>query len=178
MLLFLGTLRGVFALSSETVKLSRSHNFSPNGPFFLFQAASRPGEVPQVIRAYFELLYRFLLFCPAALVGSPELDTALQLALACVGGLDMDRESARAVLFFVGQLAGRCMGQLDRYRGEVEAALAAHGEGLTRLMFAALAVSDRTSCCGSVARDAFLRVCKYNFFQSCPNACHQCSPSW
>lgn len=52
------------------------------------------------------------------------------------------------MLVFVGQLAGRCNGHLDRYKGEVEASLAAHGEGLTQLMFAALAVriGDRTVC--------------------------------
>ncbi|CAN0249110.1 unnamed protein product [Scytosiphon promiscuus] len=67
------------------------------------------------------------------------LDTALRLAVACVGASDLERESARAVLVFLGQLAGRCGGQLDRYRAEVEAALAPHGEALTRLMFKALA---------------------------------------
>lgn len=76
------------------------------------------------------------------MLGSAELDTALQLAVACVGASDLERESARSVLFFVGQLAGRCAGQLDQFRTQVEAALAAHGEGLTRLMFAALAVSE------------------------------------
>lgn len=82
------------------------------------------------------------MFCPAALLGSAELETALQLAVACVGASDLERESARAVLVFLGQLAGRCGGQLDRYQGEVEAALAPHGEALTRLMFAALAVRE------------------------------------
>lgn len=62
--------------------------------------------------------------------------------MACVGAADLERESARSVLIFVGQLAGRCMGQLDRYKEQVEGALAAHGEGLTRLIFAALAVRD------------------------------------
>ncbi|CAN0463382.1 unnamed protein product, partial [Hapterophycus canaliculatus] len=106
---------------------------------------ARPGEVPQLVRAYFELLYRFLLFCPAGLLASPELDTALRLAVACVGASDLERESARAVLVFLGQLAGRCGGQLDRYRAEVEGALAPHGEVLTRLMFKALAVSREQS---------------------------------
>lgn len=106
------------------------------------QAVSRPGEVPQLVRAYFELLFRFLLFCPAALLGSPELDTALRLVVACVGAADLERESARAVLVFLGQLAGRCGGQLDMYQAKIEVALAPHGEGLTRLIFAALAVSD------------------------------------
>lgn len=59
-----------------------------------------------------------------------------------MGASDLERESARAVLVFLGQLAGRCGGQLDRYQGEVEAALAPQGEGLTRLMFAALAVRE------------------------------------
>lgn len=59
-----------------------------------------------------------------------------------MGASDLERESARAVLVFLGQLAGRCGGQLDRYQGEVEAALAPHGEALTRLMFAALAVRE------------------------------------
>lgn len=59
-----------------------------------------------------------------------------------MGAPDLERESARSVLVFVGQLAGRCMGQLDRYKAQVEGALAAHGEGLTRLIFAALAVSE------------------------------------
>ncbi|CAN0260132.1 unnamed protein product [Ectocarpus fasciculatus] len=107
--------------------------------FTVVQAAARPGEVPQLVRSYFELLFRFLLFCPAGLLASTELDTALRLAVACVGAADLERESARAVLVFLGQLAGRCGGQLDRYKGEVEAALAPHGEALTRLMFAALA---------------------------------------
>lgn len=93
------------------------------------------------MRAYFELLFRFLLFCPAGLLASADLDTALRLAVACVGASDLERESARAVLVFLGQLAGRCGGQLDQYKGEVEAALAPHGEALTRLMFTALAVS-------------------------------------
>lgn len=96
--------------------------------------------MPQLVRAYFELLFRFLLFCPEALLGSAELDTALSLAVACVGSSDLERESARAVLVFLGQLAGRCGGQLDRYKGKMEAALAPHGEGLTRLMLTALAV--------------------------------------
>lgn len=106
------------------------------------------------MRAYFELLFRFLLFCPAGLLSSADLDTALRLAVACVGASDLERESARAVLVFLGQLAGRCGGQLDRYRGEVEAALAPHGEALTRLMFAALAVrsAKRSSRVGGGGR--------------------------
>ncbi|CAN0496625.1 unnamed protein product, partial [Laminaria digitata] len=69
--------------------------------FTTVQAAARPGEVPQLVRAYFELLFRFLLFCPAGLLGSPELDTALRLAVACVGASDLEREAARAVLVFL-----------------------------------------------------------------------------
>lgn len=50
------------------------------------------------------------------------------------------------------------MGQLDRYKAQVEGALAAHGEGLTRLIFAALAVSGKRKMTYTVCRMAAVAV--------------------
>ncbi|CAM9778413.1 unnamed protein product [Discosporangium mesarthrocarpum] len=112
--------------------------------FSVMTAAASPAEVPQLSKAYFELLFRFLLFCPSALVGSQAvLHSSLHLAHACIGTPGgPERESARAVLSFVSQLAGRCGGQLDRFRAEIDGELRVHGEGLTRLFFEALAGSS------------------------------------
>ncbi|RLN69139.1 hypothetical protein BBP00_00000588 [Phytophthora kernoviae] len=66
---------------------------------FQFFTTHSLAEAPEVLRSFFELAYRFLLFCPAAVLTAAEFPVLIELSLACVG--NQDRTSTNAVLMFL-----------------------------------------------------------------------------
>ncbi|KAG7400619.1 hypothetical protein PHYBOEH_004886 [Phytophthora boehmeriae] len=66
---------------------------------FHFFTTHSLAESPEVLRSFFELAYRFLLFCPAAILSAAEFPMLIELSLACVG--NQDRTSTNAVLMFL-----------------------------------------------------------------------------
>ncbi|CAN0398829.1 unnamed protein product, partial [Phaeothamnion confervicola] len=68
------------------------------------QRLGAPAECPQLVRALFELFQRCLIYCPAALAHSRQVDNLLRAAIACLAGPSLERDSTRAALTFVTQL--------------------------------------------------------------------------
>uniref|UniRef100_M4BE01 Exportin-1/Importin-beta-like domain-containing protein n=1 Tax=Hyaloperonospora arabidopsidis (strain Emoy2) TaxID=559515 RepID=M4BE01_HYAAE len=66
---------------------------------FQFFTAHSLAERPKVLQSFFELGYRFLLFCPAAVLTAAEFPVLIELGLACLG--NQDRASTNAVLVFL-----------------------------------------------------------------------------
>lgn len=52
--------------------------------FEMIHQSSGISSSPEVVTAYFEMCYRFLIFCPEAIVSHPSLRSVLDLATACV----------------------------------------------------------------------------------------------
>jgi len=66
----------------------------------------RPDECPQVIRAFFEMNQRYVLFCPVALITFRDFATIVSLAVECLSACHGERESVRATLNFLAKLFG------------------------------------------------------------------------
>jgi hypothetical protein len=71
-------------------------------------------EAPDVLRALFELAYRFLLYCPAAVITASEFSVLLDLCRACVG--NQDRGSTNAMLTFIIYLLQESRGKLAPFQ--------------------------------------------------------------
>lgn len=89
--------------------------------FFMTHSLS---DAPDVLRSFYELAYRFLLFCPAAVVTANEFPVLLQLSTACIG--NQDRASTNAVLVFLSYLIGESRGKLQAYQSYIDACLLAN----------------------------------------------------
>lgn len=100
-----------------------------------------PDTCPQVIRAFFEMSQRYIIFCPSALTTCREFPTIVCLAVECLTACKGERESTRATLNFLAQLFGwkslrlaQAVTQvLETNAGVIDEQLAKHGEVVTRV---------------------------------------------
>jgi hypothetical protein len=53
--------------------------------FQYIQEGHPPADCPELVKAFFDMGYRYSLFCPGALFAAPELPTMFELCVACVG---------------------------------------------------------------------------------------------
>jgi len=95
-----------------------------------------PDSCPELIAALFEMLYRYLLFCPEGLVPHPVFPTCLQLACACLRLRQKD--PVRSVLVFLDRLVNL---QPPLWDLHVQAWMDASGEALYQGVIFALADS-------------------------------------
>jgi hypothetical protein len=58
-------------------------------------------ECTELIKVYFELNQRFILYCPTALVQCPLFSSIINCAIECLAACKGERESTRAVLNFL-----------------------------------------------------------------------------
>ncbi|GLE07379.1 hypothetical protein PINS_up017541 [Pythium insidiosum] len=111
-------------------------------------------DAPDVLRAFFDLAYRFLLCCPAAVLSdAPELSVLLALARACVG--NQERASTNAVLSFVTLLLQESRGRLAAFQDAIDALFWRDAELLRAWVDAtlnALATQSPSVLYGSVAQ--------------------------
>jgi hypothetical protein len=66
----------------------------------------QPNECPQLISALFNMVQRYLLFCPNCLTQCPEFATLFSLAVACLTECKGEVQSTRSALIFLSQLIG------------------------------------------------------------------------
>ncbi|KAK1929482.1 Transportin MOS14 [Phytophthora citrophthora] len=78
-------------------------------------------ESPDVLRSFFELAYRFLLFCPAALLAAAEFPVLIELSLACLG--NQDRPSTNAVIMFLMFLLNESTSRLEMFSATINASV-------------------------------------------------------
>jgi hypothetical protein len=101
----------------------------------------RPDACPQVIRGFFEMCQRYILFCPSALVTCREFSNIVSLAVECLAACNGERESTRATLIFLSQLFGwkslrlatAVTQVLEINAGTIDEQLAKHGEVVIRV---------------------------------------------
>ncbi|KAJ0408993.1 hypothetical protein P43SY_002872 [Pythium insidiosum] len=121
---------------------------------FHFFTARGVHDAPDMLRAFFDLAYRGLLCCPAALLSDvTELSVLLALARACVG--NQERASANAVLSFVTLLLQESRGRLAAFHGAIDALFWRDAELLAAWVDAALsalATQSPSVLYGSVAQ--------------------------
>ncbi|RLN76407.1 hypothetical protein DYB28_007742, partial [Aphanomyces astaci] len=70
------------------------------------QSVPSPRHIPDLVRAYFELVQRALVFCPSSIVSDAEFPPILHLAIACLMDLNQ-REALRAVVVFVNHVVAK-----------------------------------------------------------------------
>ncbi|ETM36847.1 hypothetical protein L914_16530 [Phytophthora nicotianae] len=93
---------------------------------FQFFTTHSLAESPDVLRSFFELAYRFLLFCPAALLSAPEFPVLIDLALACLG--NQDRPSTNAVVMFLTYLLNESTIKLASFTATINASVLDAGQ--------------------------------------------------
>lgn len=117
------------------------------GLFHFVSNEKRPDECTQVLRAYFEMTQRYVLFCPLALVNCPEFDNIVALAVQCLTACKGERESTRATVNFLAQLlgwrslrlSGKATTAFQSVSIKVDDQLGKHGENITRICLTGLA---------------------------------------
>lgn len=108
--------------------------------FNYVSSEKRPHECPDLIRAYFEMGKRYVLYSPAALVSCQQFSTIVSMAVACLNSCHGEKESTRATLNFLTQLFGWRLLRLDQNvansleaaSGAIDEQLAQHGGAITR----------------------------------------------
>jgi hypothetical protein len=88
-------------------------------------------ESAELLRAFFELCHRYLLYCPAALLGSPQFSAIVSCGVECLTACQGERESTRATLIFLSQLFGW---QSLRISSEGLTTLQSASQGLNELL--------------------------------------------
>ncbi|RMX66368.1 hypothetical protein DD238_003403 [Peronospora effusa] len=86
---------------------------------FRFFTTHSLAESPEVLRSFFELAYRFLLFCPAALLTAAEFPVLIELSLACLS--NQERASTNAVLMFLTFLLSESTNKLAPFTAVINA---------------------------------------------------------
>jgi hypothetical protein len=95
-----------------------------------------PDSCTNLIRAFFEMTQRYVLFCPYALTTCSEFSTIITLAVECLTACKGERESTRSTLIFISQLFGwknlrlgpSVLGVLEANSGQIEEQLFRYGE--------------------------------------------------
>lgn len=85
---------------------------------FQFFTSHSLGDAPEVLRSFYELVYRFLLFCPAAVLTSDEFPVLVDLSLACLG--NQDRASTNAVFIFLTYMLSESQAKLAPFRSQID----------------------------------------------------------
>ncbi|CEG46775.1 Nuclear transport receptor LGL2 (importin beta superfamily) [Plasmopara halstedii] len=93
---------------------------------FQFFKTHSLAESPDVLRSFFELAYRFLLFCPAAILPSAEFPVLIDLSLACLG--NQDRPSTNAVIMFLTYLLNESTSKLASFTPTINASVLNAGQ--------------------------------------------------
>ncbi|RHY38428.1 hypothetical protein DYB30_004769 [Aphanomyces astaci] len=70
------------------------------------QSVPSPRHIPDLVRSYFELVQRALVFCPSSIVSDAEFPPILHLAIACLMDLNQ-REALRAVVVCVNHVVAK-----------------------------------------------------------------------
>ncbi|RHY27835.1 hypothetical protein DYB32_007724 [Aphanomyces invadans] len=123
-------------------------------------AVPSPSHIPDLLRAYFELLQRTLLFCPSSVF--PDLfASTIHLAIACLMHLDQ-REALRAVVVYVNHVVTkRETPALISYRSAVDSAFTSQQAPLWIAMVTLLTATCPTTVLPTVIHLAFALMTTY-----------------
>jgi len=85
----------------------------------------------ELVACFFEMAFRFMLFAPSALLGSPEDSvvpqvTEMVIRAALVNMNSSDRDAAKNAIVFVTQLVSRCDTLLDSYKSKINMLVASY----------------------------------------------------
>ncbi|KAI9913000.1 hypothetical protein PsorP6_005830 [Peronosclerospora sorghi] len=93
---------------------------------FQFFTLHSVAESPDVLRSFFGLAYRFLLFCPTALLTGVGFPVLIELSLACLG--NPDRSSTNAIVMFLTFLLNESTNKLKRFETVINASVLDAGQ--------------------------------------------------
>eukprot|EP00984_Skeletonema_dohrnii_P028721 scaffold18793_cov113-Skeletonema_dohrnii-CCMP3373.AAC.5 len=107
---------------------------------FAYVQTKGPSECTQVIKAFFEVTQRYLLFCSEALCQCPELPSLFSLGTACLTECQGEIDSTRSALVFLTQFIGwksihlpaTKVRVLRNYSSTIDNLLLQHGETITK----------------------------------------------
>jgi len=99
-----------------------------------------PSECPQLIKVFFEMVQRYLMFAPGALCQCSEFNKIFELAVACLSECKGEVESTRACLTFISQLIGwkylrlsnDKVAKMTQMSATIDSLLAQNGEVITK----------------------------------------------
>jgi hypothetical protein len=114
--------------------------------FAYVSTGRRPHECPDLIRSYFEMLKRYMIYCPSGVIGCQQFPSICKASSEFLASCHGEKESTRAILSFLTQLYGWRLSRLDQNAIDVLEAssdlideqLALHGSGITRACVAGL----------------------------------------
>lgn len=121
---------------------------------FQFFTTHSLSDAPEVLRAFFDLAYRFLLFCPAAVLTSSDFPVLVELGLACV--CNQDRASTNTVLIFLAFLFTESRGKLEAFQAQIDGVVLSSPQQLEKWVDKLLAALARES--PSILFDAIGRL--------------------
>lgn len=121
-----------------------------------------PNECPELIRSFFEMNQRYIIFCPAALVGCRQFPAIVEMAVDCLSSCHGERESTRATLNFLAQLFGwrslrvnaSAAAFLESSANRVDERLVHHGSTIIRSCVAGL-LGGPTMLCPALSECIF-----------------------
>lgn len=98
-------------------------------------------ECPDLVRGFFELVQRYLLYCPSALVRNAQFPSTVACAVECLTACKGERESTRSSLNFLSHLFGwrllqvskGCLAVLQDNGQLLDEQIAQHGERLAKI---------------------------------------------
>lgn len=99
-------------------------------------------DSPEVLRSFYDLAYRFLLFCPAAVLTAQEFPVLMELSLACMG--NQDRASTNAVLVFLTYLLNESETKLLAFQNVVNESVLGAGQSSKWIDNLLLALSTKS----------------------------------
>ncbi|CAH0522430.1 unnamed protein product [Peronospora belbahrii] len=105
--------------NAETVNSFRGLMGALSQSAFQFFTTHSLAESPEVLRSFFELAYRLLLFCPAAVLTAAEFPVLVELSLASLG--NQDRASTNAILMFLTFLLNESTNKLAPFAEMINA---------------------------------------------------------
>lgn len=140
---------------------------------FQFFTTHSLGESPDVLRSFYDLAYRFLLFCPAAVLTAHEFPVLMELSLACLG--NQDRASTNAVLVFLTYLLNESEAKLQAFRSVIDECVVGVGqpEKWTDNVLLALAVKSPSVLFDALGKLFFALLSAYAGHAQLRSALHQ-----
>jgi len=101
-------------------------------------------ENTELVRSFFDMCQRFLLFCPRGLLKCTEFNNLFSFAVACIRECKGEKNSTRSSLIFLSQIIGRKGTELSRMileqaRGAIDGCVGLHGEGIVACCLTQLA---------------------------------------
>ncbi|KAH9125941.1 hypothetical protein AeMF1_003521 [Aphanomyces euteiches] len=125
------------------------------------QTVASPAHIPDLLRAFFELMQRSLLFCPSALFDEPStFGAALSLAVGCMEALS-HREALRAAVVYVNHIVSKRESTLALYQPIIDSSIAQQTPSLWKALVLLLTTTCPSTVLSTVTHVTFHLLTSY-----------------